>query len=138
VNETVAGPRQLRADLRDTPASPLLAKSLAVGAVVVLTVVNVFGAKLMGRSETLIVAIKVAILVLFAAVLPSTLPTTGGGGIIITEYSPVIVECVTNFAATERGEDLLQLRSNGSAISRPVYLRRRTCVITADTAVERQ
>jgi amino acid transporter len=33
-----------------------------------LTVVNAFGAKLMGRSETLIVAVKVAILVLFAAV----------------------------------------------------------------------
>ena len=48
--------------------SPLLLKSLAVGSVVLLTVVNAFGAKLMGRSETLIVAIKVAILVLFAAV----------------------------------------------------------------------
>src|SRR5262249_36612919 len=48
--------------------SALLLKSLAVGAVVVLTVVNALGAKLMGRSETLIVAIKVAILVLFAAV----------------------------------------------------------------------
>ena len=48
--------------------SPLLVKSLAVGAVVVLTVVNAFGARLMGRSETLIVAVKVAILVLFAAV----------------------------------------------------------------------
>ena len=43
-------------------------KSLAVGSVVLLTVVNAFGAKLMGRSETVIVAIKVAILVLFAAV----------------------------------------------------------------------
>jgi amino acid transporter len=51
----------------DTP-SMLLVKSLAVGAVLVLTVVNAFGAKLMGRSETLIVAVKVAILVLFAAV----------------------------------------------------------------------
>src|SRR5688572_5576572 len=48
--------------------SPLLLKSLAVGAVVLLTVINAFGAKLMGRSETLIVAVKVAILVLFAAV----------------------------------------------------------------------
>ena len=51
-----------------TEASPLLIKSLAVGSVLLLTVVNAFGAKLMGRSETLIVAIKVAILVLFAAV----------------------------------------------------------------------
>jgi amino acid transporter len=46
----------------------LLVKSLAVGAVVLLTVVNAFGAKLMGRSETFIVAVKVAILILFAGV----------------------------------------------------------------------
>jgi amino acid transporter len=51
-----------------TTAAPMLVKSLAVGAVVVLTVVNAFGAKLMGRSETLIVVVKVAILVLFATV----------------------------------------------------------------------
>ena len=51
-----------------TTPSPLLLKSLAIGSVVLLTLVNAFGAKLMGRSETLIVAIKVAILVLFAAV----------------------------------------------------------------------
>ncbi len=51
-----------------TPPSPLLLKSLAVAAVVLLTLINSFGAGLMGRSETLIVAIKVAILVLFAAV----------------------------------------------------------------------
>jgi amino acid transporter len=48
--------------------SPLLLKSLAVASVAVLTLINAFGAKLMGRSETAIVAIKVAILVLFAAV----------------------------------------------------------------------
>jgi amino acid transporter len=47
--------------------SPLLLKSLAVASVAVLTLVNAFGAALMGRSETAIVAIKVAILVLFAA-----------------------------------------------------------------------
>jgi amino acid transporter len=51
-----------------TAASPLLVKSLAVGAVLVLTVVNAFGARVMGRWETFIVAVKVAILVLFAAV----------------------------------------------------------------------
>ena len=51
-----------------TTPSPLLVKSLAVGSVLVLTLVNAFGAKLMGRSETLIVGVKVAILVLFAAV----------------------------------------------------------------------
>jgi amino acid transporter len=48
--------------------SPLLVKSLAIGAVVVLTLVNALGAKFMGRSETFIVVVKVAILVLFAAV----------------------------------------------------------------------
>src|SRR4029077_14077213 len=52
-----------------TTPSPLLLKSLAVVVVVVLlTVVNALGAKFMGRSETVIVVIKVAILVLFAAV----------------------------------------------------------------------
>ena len=51
-----------------TAPSALLLKSLAVASVVLLTLINAFGAKLMGRSETLIVAIKVAILVLFAAV----------------------------------------------------------------------
>jgi amino acid transporter len=48
--------------------SPLLLKSLAIGAVVLLAVVNAFGARLMGRSETIIVAVKVAILLLFAVV----------------------------------------------------------------------
>ncbi len=48
--------------------SPLLLKSLAVASVALLTLINAFGAKLMGRSETLIVVVKVAILVLFAAV----------------------------------------------------------------------
>jgi hypothetical protein len=43
----------------ETP-SPLLLKSLAVASVAVLTLVNAFGATLMGRSETVIVAIKVA------------------------------------------------------------------------------
>ena len=47
--------------------SALLLKSLAVGSVMLLTVVNAFGAKFMGRGETLIVAVKVAILVLFVA-----------------------------------------------------------------------
>ncbi|MFL6831140.1 MAG: APC family permease [Xanthobacteraceae bacterium] len=51
-----------------TAASPLLVKSLAVAAVVLLTLVNAFGARLMGRWETVIVAVKLAILVLFAAV----------------------------------------------------------------------
>jgi amino acid transporter len=51
-----------------TTPSPLLLKSLAVAPVVVLTLVNAFGATLMGRWETVIVVVKVAILVLFAAV----------------------------------------------------------------------
>lgn len=53
--------------ITDAP-SPLLLKSLAIGSVLVVTVVNAFGAKVMGRGETIIVAIKVAILVVFAAV----------------------------------------------------------------------
>ncbi len=46
--------------------SALLLEALAVGSVVVLTIVNAFGAKAMGRGETVIVAVKVAILLLFA------------------------------------------------------------------------
>src|SRR5688572_9120278 len=38
-----------------TNPSPVLVKSLAVGAVVALTILNAFGAKIMGRSETVIV-----------------------------------------------------------------------------------
>ncbi len=51
-----------------TATSPLLVKSLGVAAVVLLTLVNAFGARLMGRWETVIVAVKLAILVVFAAV----------------------------------------------------------------------
>jgi amino acid transporter len=51
-----------------TAPSALLLKSLALVPVVALTLVNAFGATFMGRWETLIVAVKVAILVLFAAV----------------------------------------------------------------------
>ena len=51
-----------------TTPSPLAVKSLALGAVLVLTLVNAMGAKFMGRSETVIVVIKVAILTLFAGV----------------------------------------------------------------------
>jgi amino acid transporter len=48
--------------------SSLLRDGLAVGSVVALTIVNAFGAAVMGRGETFIVAVKVAILVLFAVV----------------------------------------------------------------------
>ena len=51
-----------------TAPSALLLKSLAVASVVLLTLVNAFGATFMGRWETFIVAVKVAILVLFSAV----------------------------------------------------------------------
>ena len=50
-----------------TTPSALLLKSLAIGSVLLVTVVNAFGAKVMGRGETIIVAVKVAILVVFAA-----------------------------------------------------------------------
>src|SRR5262249_19472757 len=51
-----------------TPPSPFFLDSFGRGPNVVLTLVNAFGATFMGRWETLIVAVKVAILVLFAAV----------------------------------------------------------------------
>src|SRR5215467_890432 len=47
--------------------SPLLRDSLAVGSVAALTFLNAFGAGVMGRGETFVVAVKVSILVLFAA-----------------------------------------------------------------------
>lgn len=50
-----------------TAPSTLLLKSLEVGSVLALTLLNAFGARIMGRGETVIVAVKVAILVLFAA-----------------------------------------------------------------------
>src|SRR5437588_5462756 len=51
-----------------TAPSVLLLKSLAAASVVLLTLINAFGARLMGRWETVIVAVKLVILVLFAAV----------------------------------------------------------------------
>jgi amino acid transporter len=48
------------------PRAPLLIEVLAVGSVLVLTIVNAFGATIMGRGETIIVAAKLAILILFA------------------------------------------------------------------------
>src|SRR6266550_5872320 len=51
-----------------TTPSPVLLKSLAIAAVLVLALINALGAGLMGRWETGIVAVKLAILVLFAAV----------------------------------------------------------------------
>ena len=83
-----------------TTPSPLLVKSLALGAVLLLTVVNAFGARSMGRSETVIVAIKVAILVVFAgagllfvkpgnlspALWPETAAILFGAGVLFIGY----------------------------------------------------
>jgi amino acid transporter len=94
--------------------SALLVKSLAVGAVVLLTVVNAFGARLMGRSETFIVAVKVAILVLFAGVglwfirpgylspelWPETKSILFGAGVLFIGYEGFGL--VTNAAANMR------------------------------------
>ncbi len=83
-----------------TTPSPLLIKSLALAAVLLLTVVNAFGARDMGRWETVIVAIKVAILVLFAgaglffvkagnlspALWPETTAILFGAGVLFIGY----------------------------------------------------
>src|SRR4030095_16776924 len=97
-----------------TPPSPMLVKSLAVAAVVALTLVNAFGAKAMGRSETFIVAVKVAILVLFAVVglwfirpgylspelWPETASILFGAGVLFIGYEGFGL--VTNAAADMR------------------------------------
>jgi amino acid transporter len=49
------------------PHAALLIEALAIGSVLALTIVNAFGARIMGRGETIIVAVKLAILILFAA-----------------------------------------------------------------------
>jgi amino acid transporter len=48
------------------PASPELSKGLAIGVVLLFTVVNWIGAKSVGRSETFIVVVKLAILGVFS------------------------------------------------------------------------
>ncbi len=106
----------------DAP-SPLLLKSLAVGSVLLLTLVNAFGAKLLGRSETLIVGIKVAILVLFAAVglcfirpanlsvalWPSAQSILYGSGVLFIGYEGFGL--VTNAAGDMRNPRLLLPRA---------------------------
>ena len=47
--------------------SPLLIKAVAAGAVILFTFINMLGAGSVGKAETFIVAVKVSILVLFAA-----------------------------------------------------------------------
>lgn len=46
--------------------SPILIKSVAAGAVILFTFINMLGAGSVGKAETFIVAVKVSILVLFA------------------------------------------------------------------------
>jgi len=53
--------------ITDAP-SQLLLKGIAIGSVLMVTFVNALGAKVMGRGETIIVAIKLSILVVFAAI----------------------------------------------------------------------
>ena len=46
--------------------SPLVSKAVACGAVIFFTMLNMLGAGYVGKAETIIVAVKVTILVLFA------------------------------------------------------------------------
>jgi amino acid transporter len=55
----------------------LPAKAWAVGIVLVFTAINFIGARTMGRTESLIVTVKVAILVVFIVAAFSALPGTG-------------------------------------------------------------
>lgn len=51
-----------------TPPDPVMVKGLAIASVLLVTLLNAFGAKVMGRGETIIVGIKLAILILFSAI----------------------------------------------------------------------
>jgi amino acid transporter len=106
-----------------TTPSPLLLKSLAIGAVIVLTVINALGSRVMGRSETLIVAVKVAILVLFAVVglwfirpgylspelWPETKSILFGAGVLFIGYEGFGL--ITNAAADMRNPKTLLPRA---------------------------
>ncbi|MFT3742458.1 MAG: APC family permease [Gammaproteobacteria bacterium] len=50
------------------PATPLLTKSIACAVVILFALINMLGAGSVGKAETFIVAVKLSILVLFAAV----------------------------------------------------------------------
>src|SRR5262245_51951891 len=112
-----------------TPSpSAMLLKSLAVAIVVLLTVVNAFGARLMGRSETLIVAAKVAILVLFAGLgiwfirpgylspelWPETKSILFGAGVLFIGYEGFGL--VTNAAADMRNPRTMLPRALYTAV----------------------
>jgi amino acid transporter len=111
-----------------TVPSPLLLKSLAVGSVLALTLVNAFGARVMGRGETFIVAVKVAILVLFAAaglffirpgnlspvLWPETASILFGAGVLFIGYEGFGL--VTNAAADMRNPRVMLPRALYTAV----------------------
>ncbi len=111
-----------------TKPSPLLVKSFAVGAVLALTLLNAFGARIMGRGETLIVAIKVTILVLFAATglffvnpdhfAPALSPELAmvlvGAGILFIGYEGF--DLITNAAADMRNPRIQMPRALYTAV----------------------
>jgi amino acid transporter len=108
--------------------SALLISSLAVASVLALTIVNAFGAKFVGRGETIIVAVKVAILVLFAAtglwfVKPANLSPTQwpelqsvlfGAGVLFIGYEGFGL--VTNAAADMRNPRVMLPRALYAAV----------------------
>lgn len=108
--------------------SPFLLKSLAVGSVLALTLLNAYGARIMGRGETIIVAIKVSILVLFAAVglffidgsnfSPALSPEATlilvGAGILFIGYEGF--DLITNAAADMRNPRVLLPRALYTAV----------------------
>ena len=111
-----------------TAPSPLLLKSLAVGSVLALTLLNAFGARIMGRGETLIVAVKLAILVLFAAVglffiqpgnlspalWPETASVLFGAGVLFIGYEGFGL--VTNAAGDMRNPRVMLPRALYTAV----------------------
>lgn len=108
--------------------SPLLRDSLAVGSVVALTFLNAFGAGVMGRGETFIVAVKVSILVLFAAtgllfvkaenlspaLWPDTQSILFGAGVLFIGYEGFGL--VTNAAANMQNPQKLLPRALYTAV----------------------
>jgi amino acid transporter len=111
-----------------TTPSPLLLKSFAIASVLALTLLNAFGARIMGRGETIIVAVKVAILVVFAAAglmfvnpthfSPALAPEAAfvlfGAGVLFIGYEGFGL--VTNAAADMRNPRVLLPRALYTAV----------------------
>jgi amino acid transporter len=111
-----------------TTPSALLLKSLAIGSVLLVTLVNAFGAKVMGRGETIIVAVKVAILVVFAAtglyfiqpenlspaLWPATQSILFGAGVLFIGYEGFGL--ITNTAADMRNPQKMLPRALYTAV----------------------